>query len=386
MPAVRLVRLCLPHLEQSAAGRVICITSVAVKEPTPHLALSNTIRPGVTGWAKTLARELGPKGITVNCVAPGRIDTPRMTELYGDDGPPAEELAQIPLGRMGTPREFGDVVCFLASDRAAYVTGTTVLVDGGSSRVAAVRRVVTPGRLLALGPRRCSPSSLALLVVPSSQYIFLPDPAHPVAPLVTVPGGKDPTRGGVYFVDVVVRKATLLERLFGGLHDGADLYPASAVDPPGVGERSAAGSTCRTCSRSQQIAAAVALRAAGKKVVTAPGRRARRPSSSTGKPAVGKLEPDDVIVAVNGTPRHGPKDVFTRDAEARGRRRRHFTVRRGKQTLVTRSRRSPPTRARAGRSSACSSSRRSTSTCRSTCGSTPATSAARRPASRSRSR
>jgi 3-oxoacyl-[acyl-carrier protein] reductase len=134
LPAVRLVRLALPHLERSPAGRVICITSSAVKEPVPHLALSNTIRPGVTGWAKSLARELGPKGITVNCVAPGRIDTPRMKEVYGEDGPSAEELAQIPLGRMGTPREFGDVVCFLASERAAYVTGVTLLVDGGISR------------------------------------------------------------------------------------------------------------------------------------------------------------------------------------------------------------------------------------------------------------
>ncbi|MFL5961355.1 MAG: SDR family oxidoreductase [Gaiellaceae bacterium] len=134
VPAVRLVRLSLPHLEQSPAGRVICITSTAVKEPSANLALSNTIRPGLTGWAKTLSRELGPKGITVNCVAPGRIDTPRMTELYGVGGPPAAELAQIPLGRMGTPREFGDVVCFLASERAAYVTGITLLVDGGSSR------------------------------------------------------------------------------------------------------------------------------------------------------------------------------------------------------------------------------------------------------------
>jgi len=134
LPAVRLARLALPHLERSEAGRIICITSSAVSEPVPHLALSNTIRPGVTGWAKTLSRELGPKGITVNCVAPGRIDTPRMKEVYGEDGPSADELAQIPLGRMGTPREFGDVVCFLASERAAYVTGVTLLVDGGITR------------------------------------------------------------------------------------------------------------------------------------------------------------------------------------------------------------------------------------------------------------
>jgi 3-oxoacyl-[acyl-carrier protein] reductase len=133
-PAVRLVRLALPYLERSDGGRIVFITSSAVKEPTAHLALSNTIRPGVTGYAKTLARELGPSGITVNCVAPGRIDTPRMTELYGPDGPPRDELAQIPLGRMGTPREFGDVVCFIASQRAAYVTGSTILVDGGISR------------------------------------------------------------------------------------------------------------------------------------------------------------------------------------------------------------------------------------------------------------
>jgi 3-oxoacyl-[acyl-carrier protein] reductase len=133
-PAVRLVRLALPHIRKSEAGRILFITSITAKEPTPHLALSNAIRPGLTGWAKTLSRELGPEAITVNCVAPGRIDTPRMTELYGPDGPPADELAQIPLGRLGSPREFGDVVCFLASARAAYVTGTTVLVDGGSSR------------------------------------------------------------------------------------------------------------------------------------------------------------------------------------------------------------------------------------------------------------
>jgi 3-oxoacyl-[acyl-carrier protein] reductase len=134
LPAVRLVRLALPHLEQSRAGRVICVTSGAVKEPAPNLALTNALRPGLTGWAKTLSRELGPKGITVNCVAPGKINTPRMQELYGPDGPPADAVADIPLRRIGEPREFGDVVCFLASDRAAYVSGVTVAVDGGAAR------------------------------------------------------------------------------------------------------------------------------------------------------------------------------------------------------------------------------------------------------------
>ena len=135
LPAVRLVRLCLPHLRASEPGRVLCITSVAVKEPTPHLALSNTIRPGVTGWAKTLARELGPDGhhrqLRRARAGSTRRAWPSSTATTARR---PTELAQIPLGRMGTPREFGDVVCFLASDRAAYVTGTTVLVDGGISR------------------------------------------------------------------------------------------------------------------------------------------------------------------------------------------------------------------------------------------------------------
>ena len=132
-PLVRLVALCLPHLVQSEGGRILVFTSSAVLEPTDHLALSNTIRPGVTGYAKTLANELGPQGITVNCVAPGRIDTARLEQLY-PSGPSEEDLKAIPLGRWGTSQEFGDVACFLASDRARYVTGTTVVVDGGLTR------------------------------------------------------------------------------------------------------------------------------------------------------------------------------------------------------------------------------------------------------------
>ncbi len=129
-PAVRLVHLALPHLDQSPAARIVAITSLAAKEPTRHLALSNTLRPALTGWLKTLADELGPRGITVNCVAPGRIATSRLEYLY-PEGPTEEHLQDRPLRRWGDPREFGDVVCFVASERARYVTGQTIVVDGG---------------------------------------------------------------------------------------------------------------------------------------------------------------------------------------------------------------------------------------------------------------
>ncbi len=130
---VRLTGLCLPHLERSAAGRIVNVTSSTVREPIDNLALSNMIRPGVVGWAKSLARELGPKGITVNCVAPGRIDTDRIREVY-PDGPSEADLATIPLHRLGTTREIGDVVTFLCSERASYVSGTVVFVDGALTR------------------------------------------------------------------------------------------------------------------------------------------------------------------------------------------------------------------------------------------------------------
>jgi 3-oxoacyl-[acyl-carrier protein] reductase len=133
LSVVRLTDLCLPHLERSECARVVNVTSSSVREPIENLALSNAVRPGVIGWAKTLARELGPKGITVNSIAPGRIDTERIREVY-PDGPSEQDLRTIPLRRLGTTREIGDVVAFLCSDRAAYVTGTVIPVDGGLTR------------------------------------------------------------------------------------------------------------------------------------------------------------------------------------------------------------------------------------------------------------
>ena len=130
LSVVRLTQLCLPHLERSGHGRVINITSSSVREPIDNLALSNSVRPGVVGWAKTLARELGPKKITVNSIAPGRIETERLAEVYAGQ-PRAEDLERIPLRRFGAAQEVANVACFLASDAAAYVTGTVIPVDGG---------------------------------------------------------------------------------------------------------------------------------------------------------------------------------------------------------------------------------------------------------------
>ncbi len=197
-----------------------------------------------------------------------------------------------------------------------------------------MKRLFTPGRLFGLGLVLLA-VVLALFIIPSNEYIFLPDPAHPVAPLVTVPGGHDPTEGGIFFVDVVVRKATILEKLFGGLHQGADLYPASEVNPPGVNDAGRRRIDLEDMQQSQLVAAAVAEKADGKKVtITDVG--AKIDDVFDGEPAVGKLEPDDVITAIDGMRIKSPTDIFRVMKSKRVGATVAFTVRRDTTTLVER--------------------------------------------------
>ena len=141
MNVVRLTRLALPHMKAARWGRIVNIESISVKQPIAGLLLSNSIRPGVIGLAKTLAAEVARDGILVNNVCPGSHATDRLRELAevraaSAGTTPEEELERmaeaIPLGRLGRPEELANVVVFLCSERASFVTGTTVLVDGGN--------------------------------------------------------------------------------------------------------------------------------------------------------------------------------------------------------------------------------------------------------------
>ena len=137
---VELTRDVLPGMKERRWGRIINITSIAVKQPVDNLILSNSIRAAVTGFARTLANEVASFGVTVNNVMPGYTRTDRVTELASKNAKlkgtsSADEIAvwekQIPIGRLGEPREFAALVAFLASERASYVTGSSIAVDGG---------------------------------------------------------------------------------------------------------------------------------------------------------------------------------------------------------------------------------------------------------------
>jgi 3-oxoacyl-[acyl-carrier protein] reductase len=127
---VAMCKAAVPSMQERRWGRVVAITSVAVRQPIPTLILSNTARAGVTGFLKTLAREVAPDGVTVNSVQPGIHATGRITQLYGD-APDAAALG-IPAGTIGDPADFGRVVAFLCSTHARFVTGTHLPVDGGA--------------------------------------------------------------------------------------------------------------------------------------------------------------------------------------------------------------------------------------------------------------
>jgi 3-oxoacyl-[acyl-carrier protein] reductase len=140
LSVVRLCRGAIPHMQARGGGRIINVTSISVKQPIQGLVLSNALRSAVTSLAKTLSVELAPHNILVNCVAPGYTRTDRVVELSqqaaGREGTTPDVIEQrtiatIPLGRMGHPNEFAEVVAFLASPAASYMTGVTIPVDGG---------------------------------------------------------------------------------------------------------------------------------------------------------------------------------------------------------------------------------------------------------------
>lgn len=143
VPVFRLAGLVLPQMRERGWGRILAVTSTGVVQPIPNLVISNALRSSIVGWSKTLASEVAAQGITVNVVLPGRIETDRIGELDQANAKAqsksVEEIstaarATIPAGRYGRVQEFADVVCFLASERASYVTGTLTRVDGGAVR------------------------------------------------------------------------------------------------------------------------------------------------------------------------------------------------------------------------------------------------------------
>lgn len=138
--AIEFARQVLPGMKERRWGRILNITSIAVKQPVDNLMLSNSLRAGLTGFARTLANEVAAEGITVNNIMPGYTRTERLDDLANmmaekQGISPAEFRGkwekEIPMGRLGEPREFAAVAAFLVSERASYITGTSIQVDGG---------------------------------------------------------------------------------------------------------------------------------------------------------------------------------------------------------------------------------------------------------------
>jgi len=134
LSAVRLSRLVIPHMRLTGSGRIINLVSVAVKQPMDNLILSNSIRAGVVGMAKTLSQELATDNITVNNIATGLFLTERMKQLYDTEEKMKKVITNIPMGRLGNPEELAALVVFLASEKASYITGATIQIDGGLCR------------------------------------------------------------------------------------------------------------------------------------------------------------------------------------------------------------------------------------------------------------
>lgn len=135
LSTVAMCQAAVPAMAERGWGRVVAITSASVRQPIPTLILSNTARAGATGFLKTLALEVAPRGVTVNSVQPGIHATDRFRQLHGDDpGDVAAVADNIPVRTVGQPDDFGSVVAFLCSDRARFITGAALPVDGGSSR------------------------------------------------------------------------------------------------------------------------------------------------------------------------------------------------------------------------------------------------------------
>jgi len=135
LSTIHLCRAAVPIMRKAQWGRIICLTSVAAKQPLPGLILSTTARAGVLGFAKALADEVATDGITVNSICPGFIATERIEELTRTKPDAMKQmLAQIPMGRIGNPSELAATVAFLASEAASYITGAVLQVDGGFTR------------------------------------------------------------------------------------------------------------------------------------------------------------------------------------------------------------------------------------------------------------